>query len=204
MNTERKWKKTLLFLGMLCFLAAYTGCGKKTDSLSFETEAVPEEAAPEEKTSVQEEPELPIYVDVSGAVNAPGVYSMKQGDRVFQAVTAAGGIREDAAQSSVNQARVLVDGEQIYIPTKEEMEQNPAAVPVQTESSGSGEQGLVDINTADEAALTTLQGIGESKARAILAYREAHGGFRSVEEIMEVEGIKENTFQKIKDQIVVR
>lgn len=165
-------------------------------------------------SSVTESPRE-IFVDVCGAVAKPGVYGMKPDSRVFQAVEAAGGFLPQASGTSINQAQPLSDGQQIYVPTKEEAEAagiNPAAeaegsgtVPGQEsqeagESSGSGK---VNLNTADLAALQTLTGIGEAKAQAILAYREEHGGFSSVEDLMNVPGIKENTFSKIKDKIAV-
>ena len=111
----------------------------------------------------------------------------------------------------------LSDGQQIYVPTKEEAEKGMAGQPsggaadpgtggAVTEAAGTGEtqdSGTVNLNTADSAALQTLPGIGEAKAQAILAYREEKGGFSGTEELMNVPGIKESTFSKIKDKIAV-
>ncbi|MDO4272776.1 MAG: ComEA family DNA-binding protein [Eubacteriales bacterium] len=160
-----------------------------------------------------------IYVDVCGAVADPGVYVLEDGSRVFQAVEAAGGFLPEASQTYVNQAKGLEDGQQIYIPTQEEVEQQSQegqgqAFPVlQADGGGSAladgdavsedTAGKVNLNTADEAALTALTGIGASKARAIIAYREENGPFTAIEDIMNVQGIKEGTFAKIKDEIVV-
>lgn len=155
-----------------------------------------------------------IYVDVCGAVAAPGVYAMEEGSRVFQAIEAAGGYLPEAAQGYVNRARGLSDGEQIYIPTEQEAQEGLLPVQesvqeggilkeqAQSEAFGS-EAAKVNLNTADEAQLTALTGIGASKARAIIAYREENGGFSSIEDIMKVQGIKEGTFVKIKDDIAV-
>ena len=140
------------------------------------------------------ETEVQICVDISGAVQVPGVYHLREGDRVYQAVEMAGGLLENADRDSINQAAVLKDGEKIRIYTQEE-----AADLAESEKAA----GLVNLNTADVDALCTLTGIGESRAQDIIAYREAHGSFQSVEEIMNVSGIKETTFQKIKDKIVV-
>ena len=126
----------------------------------------------------------------------------------------AGGFREDAAVELVNQAEALNDGQQIRIFTREEARQqeeaggapaDPQMTNQETDASGgntSGE-GLVNLNRADKSALMTLTGIGETRAEAILAYRETHGGFSSVEELMQVEGIKEKTYEKLKDKITV-
>ena len=179
--------------------------------------ASPEEAVTEKPSSVPAQPPEEIYVDVCGAVVQPGVYAMKSDSRVFQAIEAAGGFLPDAAGTSINQACALSDGQQIYVPTKEEAEKGMAGQPsggaadpgtggAVTEAAGTGEtqdSGTVNLNTADSAALQTLPGIGEAKAQAILAYREEKGGFSGTEELMNVPGIKESTFSKIKDKIAV-
>ncbi len=154
-----------------------------------------------------------IYVDVCGAVAEPGVYRLDADSRVFHAIKAAGGFLPEAAGEYINQAEKVEDGQQIYIPTREEVKnrpsyQNPLEKSLSDEEakkqgSEAGTSGKVNLNTADEDALTTLTGIGASKAQAILAYREEHGGFSAIEEILNVPGIKEGTFVKIKDNIAV-
>ncbi|MGI6068834.1 MAG: helix-hairpin-helix domain-containing protein [Blautia sp.] len=140
-----------------------------------------------------------IWVDICGEVKVPGVYAMDQGDRLYQLVEKAGGFTEDAASASVNQARVLSDGEQIRVLSLEE-----ASAGLGEASQAAAEvQGKIDLNTAGEEELTKLNGIGPSKAAAIVAYREEHGRFASIEEITEVEGIGDGTFAKIKEDIVV-
>ena len=135
---------------------------------------------------------------------------MDPDSRVFQAIEAAGGMREDASGISVNQAQTLSDGQQIYVPTVQEAEEGklvPQTFETQETETGmdaASEDGLVDLNTADAQTLKTLSGIGDSKAQAILAYREEHGAFSSIEEIMQVPGIKESTFSKIKDKIAAK
>lgn len=135
-----------------------------------------------------------ICVDVSGAVAEPGVYLLEEGARVYQAVEQAGGLLEDADRDLINQAAVLKDGEKIRIYTVQEAAEQ---IVLQEQS------GMVNLNTADVQQLCTLSGIGESRAQDIIAYREEHGDFKNVEEIMNVSGIKDTTFQKIKDKIVV-
>lgn len=142
-----------------------------------------------------------VFVYVCGAVHVPGVYELQANARVFEAIRAAGGITEEADPDMVNQAAVVTDGGQIYVPTAGEE---------QAQSSGVGETGAnstdnskVNINTASEEELMTLSGIGEAKAAAILKYREEHGRFQSIDELMEIEGIKEGVFGKIKDDITI-
>lgn len=175
------------------------------------------EAVTEKPDSEPTQPPEEIYVDVCGAVTQPGVYAMKSDSRVFQAIEAAGGFLPEAAGTAINQACALSDGQQIYVPTKEEAEKGKAGQPsggaadpgtggAVTEAAGTGEtqgSGTVNLNTADSAALQTLPGIGEAKAQAILAYREEKGGFSGTEELMNVPGIKESTFSQIKDKIAV-
>lgn len=166
------------------------------------------------------QPEM-IYVDVCGAVANPGVFQLVAGSRVFQAIEAAGGYLPEAVQNCVNRAGVLTDGQQLYILTQEEMERqglDPAEMAKASDgqmngSAGTGQNaGLtvqaqqdnrININTADEAQLTTLTGIGATRAQAIISYRQENGPFAVIEDIMNVQGIKEGTFAKIKDEIVV-
>ena len=111
----------------------------------------------------------------------------------------AGGLREDACEDSLNQAQEITDGQMIKIVTEEEASQGG-------EESGSEEfdsDGRINLNTAKAEELMTLPGIGASKAQSILSYRDEKGGFSSIEEIMEITGIKEGVFSKIKDYIIV-
>lgn len=162
-----------------------------------------------------------IYVDVCGAVANPGVFQLAAGSRVFQAIEAAGGYLPEAALTCVNRAGVLTDGQQLYILTQEEMERQGldsaemagASDGQMNGSAGTGQNtgttaqvqqdNRININTADEAQLITLTGIGATRAQAIIAYREKNGPFAAIEDIMNVQGIKEGTFAKIKDEIVV-
>lgn len=152
-----------------------------------------------------------IYVDVTGAVKAPGVYTLPTGSRVFEAIALAGGAREDASLENLNQAGILQDGQQIRVYTEEEAAQmaqqgSLPSLPGAETAAGqkeSQEASKVNINTAGKEELMTLTGIGETRAEAILAYRQETGGFQAPEDLMQVEGIKEKTFEKLKDQITV-
>lgn len=142
-----------------------------------------------------------VYVYVCGAVNAPGVYELKEGARVFEAIQLAGGLTEAAAADAVNQARIVTDGEQIRVPTVEEAQSRGAGVA--GEVTEGTENNKININTAGKEELMTLTGIGEAKAESIMDYREKNGSFTSIEELMQIEGIKEGVFNKIKDDITI-
>ena len=142
-----------------------------------------------------------VYVYVCGAVNAPGVYELKEGARVFEAIQLAGGLTEAAAADAVNQARIVTDGEQIRVPTVEEAQNQGAGVA--GEVTEGTENNKININTAGKEELMMLTGIGEAKAESIMDYREKNGSFTSIEELMQIEGIKEGVFNKIKDDITI-
>jgi competence protein ComEA len=139
-----------------------------------------------------EAPDICVYV--CGAVEAPGIVFLPEGSRAADALEAAGGFASHAAVDAVNLAAKISDGEKLYFPDCEEYR-------AQAEKQASASAGLVNINTADAAQLCTLPGIGESRAADIIAYREAHGGFASCEDIMNVSGIKESVYNKISDKI---
>lgn len=146
-----------------------------------------------------------LYVHVLGAVKNPGLYRLHDGDRAVDAVAAAGGYTNDADRSSLNLARFLADGEQIYIPTEKESASGGAHGGAHG-SVGAGSQvngGKVNLNTADAAALETLPRVGPALAARILAWREANGRFTSVEDLMSVSGIGEKTFAGLKDLVTI-
>ena len=135
-----------------------------------------------------------IVVHVAGAVNAPGLVRLKTDSepRVANAIEAAGGATASADLDSLNLARVIADGEKITVPDKNALS-----------SSGAGAADIININTATADQLQTLPGIGKVMADNIVAYREAHGGFSTVEQIKEVDRIGDKLFEKIKDKITV-
>ena len=137
-----------------------------------------------------------VVVHVCGQVAAPGVYELAEGSRIYEAIEAAGGVNSQAAPEGLNQAACVEDGQQIYVPSVQELQDNSFTA---AGDSGAAGDGRVNINTAQAEELMTLSGIGEAKAAAIIQYREENGGFQS----MEISGIKEGVFEKIKDQIKV-
>lgn len=168
-----------------------------------------------EETETPPEKEAVLVVHICGAVREPGVYELPKGSRLYQAVEAAGGFLEEADADFLNQAKTLEDGSRICIPTREETEEALSLGEGQPfitggEESGDGgsgnsrqTDGLVNINTASKEELCTITGIGSSRAESIIKYRTENGNFHTVEEIMNVEGIKDGLFEKIRDRITV-
>jgi len=147
--------------------------------------------------------EKKLYVHICGQINYSGVYCLEEESRIVDVVEMAGGFTENAAKDYVNLAQKLTDGQKIYIPALDELEDS---LPIM-ESTGNEKHGLestkVNINTADKEVLMTLTGIGEAKAEAIIRYREENDGFHHIEEIKQIEGIKDGVFNKIKDEIEI-
>ena len=165
-----------------------------------------ENNTPEDRRDVENSEKSGVYVYICGEVIKPGVYELSGDSRIYEAVDAAGGFTENAARECVNLASKVSDGMQITIYSREEAASLPAdRAPVGENAgkSGTSGSGLVNLNTATKEELMTLKGIGESKAEDIIRYREKSGGFKKIEDIMKISGIKENGFQKIKDSITV-
>ena len=155
---------------------------------------------------VETEPEM-IFVDVCGAVMNPGVYELDGSSRVFQAIEAAGGFLPEAAASAVNQAQPVSDGQQIYVPTQEEAEEGalPAAIqPADPRSETTEPNRLDKINTPQAATQKTHTPNRHANPHANLTDKNQQRFFSSIEEIMQVPGIKESTFSAIKDKIAVK
>lgn len=149
------------------------------------------------------------YIHICGAVAYPGVYEVPEGSRLYEVIVAAGGLCADACDHVVNQAQIVTDGMQVYIPTVREAqegitEQNFFAdVGTGTQGEPESKDTRVDLNRATKEQLMTLPGVGETRAQAIISYREAHGGFQSIEELMEVSGIKQGVYDRLKEMIKV-
>jgi len=146
------------------------------------------------------------YADIKGAVKQPGMYAISDNMRLIDMVETAGGFLENADTSQVNYSQLVSDQMVIYVPEKGEQLSSAtlqAATQGTTLTSQTENQGKVNINTADSAALQQLNGIGEKKAEKIIQYREQHGSFKNIEELMDVSGIGEKTFESLKDLITI-
>jgi len=148
--------------------------------------------------NITEEASAVIYVDIGGEVNNPMLAQLKDGSRVDDAIKAAGGTTENADLTDINRAAFVEDGEKIYIPAKSEFEELADGNYTQVYSDGK-----ININTADAVELQELDGVGPATADKIIEYREQNGRFSSAEDIKNVSGIGEKTFEKMKDDIKV-
>lgn len=192
---------------ILAFLLA--GCGGERSfyteaGLEPVTEAALEQAAFAGQKETEQDASLnqaeECYVYVCGEVHSPGVYVLPVGSRVYEAISMAGGLTQEAEESAINQALLLEDGQMIHVWAKGEVPQEMGASGVLNDAG----EGRIDINSADMQELMEIPGIGEAKAKSILTYREEHGSFQSVEEVMNIAGIKEGLFSKMKDYIMVK
>lgn len=222
------WKKVLLTGSLFILLSGCTGCGKKETELFLEetfVQPVEEQSNPEESGKAVEEQQNSVeenmteqaenttvpgscFVHVCGAVERPGVYELPEGSRIYEAVELAGGLTEEACGEYQNQAEKITDGMKIYIPTAEQLEEGGNAEVFWKEETKESQDakdtdGAVNINIAGKELLMTLPGIGESRAESIIAYREQCGGFDNIEDIMQVSGIKQGAYEKLKDKICV-
>lgn len=187
----------------------------ETDGVLLQETAERAESGTEENVSVPEEGQSGLlYVHLCGAVVTEGVYALPKGSRLAAAVEAAGGFAETADRSYHNLAAALLDGQKVYIPTKEETAQLSVTERLGEQTgrtdendgmqSGQTEAGQkVNLNRATKEELMTLPGIGEAKAESILLYRERVGPFQSIEELKQVSGIGEAMFERVKAVIVV-
>ena len=197
------FKLTGVLLGTLivvCFCSCGRGTAHYVEGDTAVSEMTEKELETTENSQTASSESKLLYVYVCGQVKNPGVYPLPEGSRLYDAFILAGGFTESAATDYWNQARLLKDGEMLYVPSKEEVKDRP----IEEDSKGQTyESNKVNINTATKAELMSLPGIGETKAMAILAYRQEHGEFSSLEELKQVEGIKEAVFTKIKAYIEI-
>lgn len=166
-------------------------------------------------SSMKDENEAEWYVYVCGCVNNPDVYKCREGARIYEIIELAGGFNQEADREYLNLVATVEDGQRIYVPSKSEVlnAQNEGGIGSVADRNGidgvfgidviSGNSGKVNINTADVKQLMELPGIGESRARDIVNYRNTNGRFEQIEDIMKVSGIKNASYERIKDLIKV-
>ena len=203
---KEKWESWSLSVkgavigGVLLLLVGVGGLFSKKEE-AVEELAVVETTVLAEKTEVSTTQETVIFVDIKGAVKNSGVYQMKVGDRVKDALEAAGGLTAEADSQKVNLAKRLEDQMVIVVPkVGEEAEEIPAG---ETRKEATKE-GKVNINTATVEELKTLKGVGEKKAEAIIEYRKKNGSFQTKEDLMKVRGIGKKLFESFQERIVTQ
>lgn len=209
-----KWRKIITPIAAIAVLSAilFFPRGQAGSQLTVEggqspiIDIIQEQLQEEQPIERIEAAEVTILVDIQGAVKYPGVYSLMEGDRLIDAIHAAGGYLEHADSRMLNHAMKLPDEFFIYVPREgEEVDfSGPSASFPPQQGGGVKDDGKVNINTADVQELMTIPGIGPSKAAAILQYREEHGPFSSPDAIMEVSGIGQKTFEKLESFIMAK
>ena len=203
---KEKWEswslavKGAVIAVVLLLLVAVGGLLPKKEEAVEEIEAVVTTVLAE-KTEVSTTQETVIFVDIKGAVKNPGVYQMKVGDRVKDALDAAGGLTEEADSQKVNLAKRLEDQMVIVVP---KVGAEAEAIPAGVTSKEEAKEGKVNINTATVEELKTLNGVGDKKAEAIIEYRKKNGSFKTKEDLMKVRGIGKKLFESFEERIVTQ
>ena len=203
---KEKWEswslsaKAAVIGGVLLLLVGVGGLFSKKEE-GVEEMAVVETTVLTEKTEVTTSLEAVIFVDIKGAVKNPGVYQMKSGDRVKDALDAAGGLTGEADSQKVNLAQRVEDQMVIVVP---KVGEEATEIPVGGTSKEAAKDGKVNINTATVEELKTLKGVGEKKAEAIIEYRKKNGSFQTKEDLMKVRGIGKKLFESFQERIVTQ
>ena len=203
---KEKWEswsqavKGAVIGGVLLLLVGVGGLLPKKEEAVEESEAVVTTVMAE-KTEESTTLEAVIFVDIKGEVKKPGVYQMKVGDRVKDAIDAAGGLTAEADSQKVNLAQRVEDQMVIVVP---KVGEEAEAIPAGATSKEVSKEGKVNINTATVEELKTLKGVGEKKAEAIIEYRKKNGSFKTKEDLMKVRGIGKKLFESFEERIVTQ
>ena len=203
---KEKWESWSLSVkgavigGVLLLLVGVGSLFPKKEE-AVEELAVVETTALAEKTEVSTTQVVVIFVDIKGAVKNPGVYQMKSGDRVKDALDAAGGLTDEADSQKVNLAQRVEDQMVIVVP---KVGEEATEIPAGAMSKEASKEGKVNINTATVEELKTLKGVGEKKAEAIIEYRKKNGSFKTKEDLMKVRGIGKKLFESFQERIVTQ
>ena len=201
----------IVLLGIAVFLLV-TQQEKEDKELLIETSSTTEVTVDTKKEQDQandESKSAKIYVDISGAVKQPGVYQLSEGARLFDLLKQAGGLTEDAAIQTVNQAMIIQDQQKIIILTQAQAESldteniNNGNLEEKSDENSPKDAEKLNINQADLTQLQQLSGIGEKKAQAIIDYRNENGSFKTIEDLAKVTGIGEKTVEKLRDSITI-
>lgn len=197
-------KKWVLILGVIFFIIFTKNLAINSSNEISEVNEVEEQTLVEETEEVkgeeegeEEEPTM-IYVDIKGAVKQPGVYELEVGSRTKDVIEKAGGMTHENT-NCINLSHKLIDEEVIVIPDVDTLCETPES----STQSSEEQTGKININEAESSELETLTGIGETRAADIIAYREANGAFTQTEDLQNVSGIGESTYNQIKEEITV-
>lgn len=197
---KSKIKYAVIVLAVLVFGLMWYRERAETGQQESEMADIFESKAESEPESADEK----IYVHIVGAVKKPGVYAFETKPRVIEVVEEAGGFTKNAVKSDINQAEVVEDGSQIVIESRRDKKKaSEGEKQSSAQEDAEPDDSRVDINTATKEELLGLSGIGEAKAASIITYRETNGKFKKIEDIMNITGIKNGVFDKIKDKIKV-
>ena len=153
--------------------------------------------------ATKERAETMIYVDIKGAVKVPGIYQLKTQQRIWDALALAGGVSEEADTAQVNYAQKVKDQMIIYVPKKGEAMAQSLETLQESAPAQQNQEEKINLNTATEAELQTISGIGAKKAQEIIRFRDEQGPFKTVEELKNVPGIGEKTVERLKDMLTV-
>ncbi|EHQ8833551.1 TPA: helix-hairpin-helix domain-containing protein [Enterococcus faecalis] len=153
--------------------------------------------------ATKERAETMIYVDIKGAVKVPGIYQLKNQQRIWDALALAGGVSEEADTAQVNYAQKVKDQMIIYVPKKGESVAQSLETLQESAPAQQNQEEKINLNTATEAELQTISGIGAKKAQEIIRFRDEQGPFKTVEELKNVPGIGEKTVERLKDMLTV-
>lgn len=153
--------------------------------------------------ATKERAETMIYVDIKGAVKVPGIYQLKNQQRIWDALALAGGVSEEADTTQVNYAQKVKDQMIIYVPKKGESVAQSLETLQESAPAQQNQEEKINLNTATEAELQTISGIGAKKAQEIIRFRDEQGPFKTVEELKNVPGIGEKTVERLKDMLTV-
>lgn len=153
--------------------------------------------------ATKERAETMIYVDIKGAVKVPGIYQLKNQQQIWDALALAGGVSEEADTAQVNYAQKVKDQMIIYVPKKGESVAQSLETLQESAPAQQNQEEKINLNTATEAELQTISGIGAKKAQEIIRFRDEQGPFKTVEKLKNVPGIGEKTVERLKDMLTV-
>ncbi len=187
-------------LALIIVFAGFFALNYKNNKALEELKALSDQE--ENSEEIEAEDNQTLIVDIGGEVKNPMIAQLPTGSRIGDAITAAGGTTEKADLSNINRAQVLEDGQKIYIPSTDDSN-SQASINGSSSSTASSSNQKVNINTATDEQLRTLSGVGPATAEKIINFRTKEGAFKSIEDLKNVDGIGDKTFEKLKDKICV-